>query len=156
MHERYQPSQDALDTARGVEDRLGWVPLQPEAGYREPDFTQKLYEEEAETPEDRIGADAFVTQLSALFGDAEAIDPLAVQQMYQLFQAVEGDQETGRYSTQFSLRQAWGAAERRVHWAREAGRSLDDRVWINRVKAYRLVSNSIEDALPEDQRPLPF
>src|SRR3982750_874477 len=135
MQERYQSSQDAIDTARSVEDRLGWVPFQPEAGYREPDFTPKLYEEEADTPEDRVGADAFVTQLAALFGNAETINPRAIEQMYGLFKAVEGGQATGQDATQFSLRQAWGAAERRVNWAREAGRALDDRAWGDRVRA---------------------
>jgi hypothetical protein len=157
MHERYhyRPSQDAQDTLEAIEQQFGW--RESQQPFRYAPSPDAVLPEEAATEAARESAQGFVLELVRAVEPPDDQAPLLpadeVQARYELHTA--GHQETGG-NTSFTLREAWGAAERMRGHALEVARAIDD--WNATAVARQLhrVADLIEDALPPAERPLPF
>jgi hypothetical protein len=151
MQERYIPSQDAIDTAQGIEQRFDWT-LSPR-GTVELDLDQQLFPEEAASPAARVAADAFVVSL--VDSTAPGSPPLSPGEVRVIFDAYTMKQAASQRPS-VTLLETWGATQRRIRWVRESNRALDSRVWVHKLERYQELSHAIEDALPPELRPLPF
>src|SRR4051794_11523623 len=153
MPERYHyhPSQEAQDTRRAVEQHFQWTePQQPLRYAPSPDA---VLPEEAATEEARRNAQGFVLELiHAAVPPADDQAPLLltpdeVKARYEL---------TAGNTASFSLGAAWGAAERMRGHALEVARATDDWNATSLARQLHRVADLIEDALPLEERPLPF
>ena len=159
MPERYhyQPSQDAQDTRSAVEQHFQWrEPDQPSHYAPSPD---QVLREEANTEAARANARGFVLELIRAVVPPDEQPPLLltadeVRARYELHSAAAfGD--AGDVAS-FTLREAWGAAERMRGHALEVARATDDWNATSLARQLHRVADRIEDALPEHERPLPF
>jgi hypothetical protein len=159
MPERYHylPSQDAQDTRLAVEQHFQWTePREPLPYAPSPD---QVLAEEAATEAARASAQGFVLELIRAIAPPDEQPPLLltaheVRARYELHSAAASD-DAGDV-TPFTLREAWGAAERMRGHALELARATDDWSATSLARQLHRIADRIEDALPEHERPLPF